>query len=115
MSPRLIIVSNRVVAPEEADSSLADEMAATVKAALKNQNGTRKPAVCGPPERADERGRRRLGARLPPDDSRARIALARPSQPRMYPLASAREYCWRSTRQWRIGQSTLLASPLQYS
>jgi hypothetical protein len=39
MSPRLIIVSNRVVAPEEADSSLADEMAATVKAALKNQNG----------------------------------------------------------------------------
>jgi len=33
MSPRLIIVSNRVVAPEEADSSLADEMAATVKAA----------------------------------------------------------------------------------
>ena len=25
MSPRLIIVSNRVVAPEEADSSLADE------------------------------------------------------------------------------------------
>jgi trehalose 6-phosphate synthase len=39
MSPRLIIVSNRVVAPEDADSSLADEMAATVKAALKNQNG----------------------------------------------------------------------------
>ena len=39
MSPRLIIVSNRVVAPEEANSSLADEMAATVKAALKNQNG----------------------------------------------------------------------------
>ena len=39
MSPRLILVSNRVVAPEEADSSLADEMAATVKAALKNQNG----------------------------------------------------------------------------
>jgi trehalose-6-phosphate synthase len=39
MSPRLIIVSNRVVAPEEADSSLADELAATVKAALKNQNG----------------------------------------------------------------------------
>jgi trehalose 6-phosphate synthase len=39
MSPRLIIVSNRVVSPEEADSSLADEMAATVKAALKNQNG----------------------------------------------------------------------------
>jgi trehalose 6-phosphate synthase len=39
MSPRLIIVSNRVVAPEEADSSLADEMAATVKAALRNQNG----------------------------------------------------------------------------
>jgi trehalose 6-phosphate synthase len=39
MSPRLIIVSNRVVTPEEADSSLADEMAATVKAALKNQNG----------------------------------------------------------------------------
>ena len=39
MSPRLIIVSNRVVAPEEADSSLTDEMAATVKAALKNQNG----------------------------------------------------------------------------
>src|ERR1700683_178963 len=39
MSPRLIIVSNRAVAPEEADSSLADEMAATVKAALKNQNG----------------------------------------------------------------------------
>ena len=37
MSPRLIIVSNRVVAPEEADSSLADELAATVKAALKNQ------------------------------------------------------------------------------
>src|ERR1700751_5647354 len=30
---------NRVVAPEEVDSSLADEMAATVKAALKNQNG----------------------------------------------------------------------------
>ena len=39
MSPRLIIVSNRVVAPEEADSSLADELAATVKAALKNQSG----------------------------------------------------------------------------
>jgi trehalose 6-phosphate synthase len=39
MSPRLIIVSNRVVAPEEADSSLADELAATVKAALKNQIG----------------------------------------------------------------------------
>jgi trehalose 6-phosphate synthase len=39
MSPRLIIVSNRVVTPEEADSSLADEIAATVKAALKNQNG----------------------------------------------------------------------------
>jgi len=39
MSPRLIIVSNRVVAPEEADSSLADELAATVKAVLKNQSG----------------------------------------------------------------------------
>jgi len=39
MSPRLIIVSNRVVAPEEADSSLADDVAATVKAALKNQSG----------------------------------------------------------------------------
>jgi len=39
MAARLIIVSNRVVAPEDADSSLADEMAATVKAALKNQNG----------------------------------------------------------------------------
>ena len=39
MGARLIIVSNRVVAPEDADSSLADEMAATVKAALKNQNG----------------------------------------------------------------------------
>jgi trehalose 6-phosphate synthase len=39
MSPRLIIVSNRVVAPEDADFSHADEMAATVRAALKNQNG----------------------------------------------------------------------------
>ena len=39
MSPRVIIVSNRVVLPEEAHSSLADEMAATVKAVLKNQNG----------------------------------------------------------------------------
>ena len=39
ISPRLIIVSIRVVALEEADSSLADELAATVKAALKNQNG----------------------------------------------------------------------------
>jgi trehalose 6-phosphate synthase len=39
MSARLIIVSNRVVVPAEADSSLADEMAATVKAALKNQTG----------------------------------------------------------------------------
>ena len=39
MSSRLIIVSNRVVVPEEADSSLADELAATVKGALKTQNG----------------------------------------------------------------------------
>jgi hypothetical protein len=39
MGARLIIVSNRAVVPEEADSSLADELAATVKAALKNQNG----------------------------------------------------------------------------
>ena len=39
MSPRLIIVSDRVVAREEANSSLADELAATVKAALKNQSG----------------------------------------------------------------------------
>ena len=39
MGARVIIVSNRVVLPEEAHSSLADEMAATVKAVLKNQNG----------------------------------------------------------------------------
>ena len=39
MGARVIIVSNRVALPEEAHSSLADEMAVTVKAALKNQNG----------------------------------------------------------------------------
>ena len=39
MSARVIIVSNRVALPEEAYSSLGDEMAATVKAVLKNQNG----------------------------------------------------------------------------
>ena len=39
MGARVIIVSNRVVLPEEAHSSLADEMAVTVKAVLKNQNG----------------------------------------------------------------------------
>ena len=39
MSARVIAVSNRVALPEEAHSSLADEMAATVKAVLKNQNG----------------------------------------------------------------------------
>jgi trehalose 6-phosphate synthase len=39
MGARVIIVSNRVVLPEEAHSSIADEMAATVKAVLKNQNG----------------------------------------------------------------------------
>jgi hypothetical protein len=45
MSARLIIVSNRVVAPEEADSSLADELAATVKAALKSQLASREPSI----------------------------------------------------------------------
>src|SRR5271165_1427151 len=39
MGARVIIVSNRVALPEEAHSSLADEMGVTVKAALKNQNG----------------------------------------------------------------------------
>ena len=39
MGARVIIVSNRVVLPEEAHSSFADEMAVTVKAVLKNQSG----------------------------------------------------------------------------
>ena len=162
MGARVIIVSNRVVLPEEAHSSLADEMAATVKAVLKNQNGmwfgwsgkatdqpaneprtlkvnkvtyvqielsnndiqeyctglansvlwpilhyrvdlqaysradasgyiARQPPVCGSPERIDQRGRRRLGARLSPHAPRARVAFARPSQPdRLFPAYALR-------------------------
>ena len=39
MGARVITVSNRVALPEEAHSSVVDEMAVTVRAALKNQNG----------------------------------------------------------------------------